>query len=114
MRALVLDTSSSEVVVDDVPRPTPNSGEILIHVQAIALNPVDELYVTNPIAVQEKRIIGTDFAGIVVEAAAEINDRSDPRVKPGARVAGFLQGGTSAFQREPFSKPWGSFSPLIT
>ena len=73
MRALVLNTSSSEVVVEDVARPTPNPGELLIHVQAIALNPVDELYVTNPIAAQEKRIIGTDFAGVVVEAAADID-----------------------------------------
>lgn len=94
MRALVLKTSSSEVVVEDVARPTPNPGEILIHVQAIALNPVDELYVTSPIAAQEKRIIGTDFAGIFVEAAGEIDDSSDPCIKPGARVAGFLQGGT--------------------
>ena len=95
MRALVLNTSSSEVVVEDVARPTPNPGELLIHVQAIALNPVDELYVTNPIAAQEKRIIGTDFAGVVVEAAADIDGVSDLRVKPGARVAGFLQGGAS-------------------
>lgn len=81
--------------MEDLARPTPASGEVLIHVQAIALNPVDELYVNNPIAAQEKRIIGTDFAGVVVEAAAEIHGSSDPRVKPGTRVAGFLQGGTS-------------------
>jgi len=93
MKALVLNTLSSEVVVEDVARPTPNSGEVLVHVQAIALNPVDELYVASPIAAQEKRIIGTDFAGVVVEAAADIDDFSDPRAKPGTRVAGFLQGG---------------------
>ncbi|KAH7186246.1 chaperonin 10-like protein [Fusarium flagelliforme] len=99
MRALVLNTSSSEVAVQDVARPTPASGEVLIHVQAIALNPVDELYVNNPIAAQETRIIGTDFAGVVVEAAAEIHDASDPRVKPGTRVAGFLQGACSVNDR---------------
>ncbi|CAG7558817.1 unnamed protein product [Fusarium equiseti] len=99
MRALVLNTSSSEVVVENLARPTPASGEVLIHVQAIALNPVDELYVNNPIAAQEKRIIGTDFSGVVVEAAGEIHDASDPRVKPGTRVAGFLQGACSVNDR---------------
>ncbi|RBR23786.1 uncharacterized protein FIESC28_03402 [Fusarium coffeatum] len=99
MRALVLNTSSSEVVVEHVARRTPNPGQILIHVQAIALNPVDELYVTSPIATQEKRIIGTDFAGVVIEAAAEIADPDDARVKPGARVAGFLQGACSVNDR---------------
>ncbi|KAF4963994.1 hypothetical protein FSARC_8044 [Fusarium sarcochroum] len=51
------------------------------------------------IAAQEKRVIGTDFAGIVVEAGPEIGDHSDPKVKLGARVAGFLQGACSVNDR---------------
>ncbi|KAG5788296.1 hypothetical protein H9Q69_012642 [Fusarium xylarioides] len=99
MKALVLNTSLKTAIVEDVGRPTPGSNEILINVRAIALNPVDELYVSSPIAAQEKRIVGTDFAGVVVEAGSEISDLSDSRVKVGTRVAGFLQGASSVNNR---------------
>lgn len=93
MKALVLNTALKKAIVEDVDRPSPGSHDILINVRAIALNPVDELYVSSPIAAQEKRIVGTDFAGVVVEAGSAIGDLHDPRVKIGTRVAGFLQGG---------------------
>ncbi|KAG5661838.1 hypothetical protein KAF25_004077 [Fusarium avenaceum] len=108
MKALVLNTSLRTAIVEDLDRPTPSAGEILVHVRAIALNPVDELYVTSPIAGQEKRIIGTDFAGVVVEAGPAINDLSDSRVKSGTRVAGFLQGACSVNDRP------GAFAEYIT
>ncbi|KAF4954527.1 hypothetical protein FGADI_5208 [Fusarium gaditjirri] len=99
MKALVLNTSLKKAIVEDVNPPTPGSHEILVNVRAIALNPVDELYVSSPIATQEKRIVGTDFAGVVVEAGSDISDLSDPRVKVGTRVAGFLQGASSVNDR---------------
>ncbi|KAL7755259.1 hypothetical protein ACKLNR_015016 [Fusarium oxysporum f. sp. zingiberi] len=99
MKALILNTSLKKATVENVDRPAPGSHEILVNVRAIALNPVDELYVSSPIAAQEKRIIGTDFAGVVVEAGSEISDLSDPRVKVGTRVAGFLQGASSVNDR---------------
>ncbi|PCD26256.1 hypothetical protein AU210_012687 [Fusarium oxysporum f. sp. radicis-cucumerinum] len=99
MKALILNTSLKKATVENVDRPAPGSHEILVNVRAIALNPVDELYVSSPIAAQEKRIIGTDFAGVVVEAGSEISDLSDPRVKAGTRVAGFLQGASSVNDR---------------
>ncbi|EWZ79469.1 hypothetical protein NW765_013043 [Fusarium oxysporum] len=99
MKALILNTSLKKAIVENVDRPSPGSHEILVNVRAIALNPVDELYVSSPIAAQEKRIIGTDFAGVVVEAGSEISDLSDPRVKAGTRVAGFLQGASSVNDR---------------
>ncbi|KAF5667086.1 ToxD-like protein [Fusarium heterosporum] len=108
MKALVLNTSLRTAIVEDLDRPTPSVGEILIHVRAIALNPVDELYVTSPIAGQERRVIGTDFAGVVVEAGPNTGDVSDSRVKPGARVAGFLQGACSVNDRP------GAFAEYIT
>lgn len=101
MKALVLNTPLRTAIVEDLDRPTPSAGEILVHVRAIALNPVDELYVTSPIAGQEKRIVGTDFAGVVVEAGPGIDDSSDSRVKSGTRVAGFLQGGKLFTARAP-------------
>ncbi|KAH6951882.1 chaperonin 10-like protein [Fusarium avenaceum] len=108
MKALVLNTSLRTAIVEDLDRPTPSAGEILVHVRAIALNPVDELYVTSPIAGQEKRIIGTDFAGVVVEAGPGIDDSSDSPVKSGTRVAGFLQGACSVNDRP------GAFAEYIT
>ncbi|EXM14341.1 Polyketide synthase, enoylreductase domain [Fusarium oxysporum f. sp. vasinfectum] len=99
MKALILNTSLKKATVENVDRPAPGSHQILVNVRAIALNPVDELYVSSPIAAQEKRIIGTDFAGVVVEAGSEISDLSDPRVKAGTRVAGFLQGASSVNDR---------------
>ncbi|EXK80952.1 hypothetical protein FOQG_14562 [Fusarium oxysporum f. sp. raphani 54005] len=108
MKALILNTSLKKATVENVDRPAPGSHEILVNVRAIALNPVDELYVSSPIAAQEKRIIGTDFAGVVVEAGSEISDLSDPRVKAGTRVAGVLQGASSVNDRP------GAFAEHIT
>lgn len=93
MKALVLTPSTSSVDLCDVPMPVPGPKEVVIRVHSVALNPVDELYVNHPIAVQERRIIGTDFAGIVVGASEDLSGVSDERVKEGARVSGFLQGG---------------------
>ncbi|KAF4475868.1 hypothetical protein FAGAP_12551 [Fusarium agapanthi] len=107
MKALVLNTSLKKAIVEDVDRPTPGSHEVLVNVRAIALNPVDELYVSSPIAAQDKRIVGTDFAGVVVEAGSEISDLSDHRVKVGTRVAGFLQGASSVNERP------GAFAEFI-
>ncbi len=95
MKALVLTTAKRQAVVEEIPRPTPGPGEVLIRVRAVALNPVDELYVSNPIATQEKRVVGTDFAGVVEGAGSDLADSSDPRTRPGTRVAGFLQGGAT-------------------
>lgn len=96
MKALVLHPPSHNVSLRDLPLPEPSVGEVLVKVHAVALNPIDSLYVFKPIATQEQRVIGTDFAGVVVEASAEIAGSSDARTTPGARVAGFLQGGMSA------------------
>ncbi|EWZ29789.1 chaperonin 10-like protein [Fusarium oxysporum Fo47] len=108
MKALILNTSLKKATVENVDRPSPGSHEILVNVRAIALNPVDELYVSSPIAAQEKRIIGTDFAGVIAEAGSEISGLSDPRVKVGTRVAGFLQGASSVNDRP------GAFAEYIT
>lgn len=96
MKALVLHPPSHKVSLCDLPRPEPNVGEVLVRVHAVALNPIDALYAFKPIATQEQRVIGTDFAGVVVEASTDIADTSDARTRLGARVAGFLQGGMSA------------------
>ncbi|KAF4771241.1 hypothetical protein HAV15_012318 [Penicillium sp. str.  len=99
MKALVLHPPSHKVSLCDLPRPEPNVGEVLVRVHAVALNPIDALYAFKPIATQEQRVIGTDFAGVVVEASTDIADTSDARTRLGARVAGFLQGACSSNDR---------------
>lgn len=96
MKALILTPSSRTTEVRDIPAPTPGPGEVLIRVHAVALNPVDALYVQEPVAEQQQRVVGTDFAGIVVGASDELRGVADGRVQNGTRVAGFLQGGLSA------------------
>ena len=93
MKALILRPSQRITVVEEMDIPKPHEGEVLIQVHAVALNPVDEFYITNPVATQERRIVGSDFSGIVVGASPELSDMADLRVKQGTRVAGFLQGG---------------------
>lgn len=89
----MLSPSTGATTVRHVAVPTPAKGEVLIRVHAVALNPVDEFYVTEPVAEQDERVVGTDFAGVVVGASSELGILADDRVKEGARVAGFLQGG---------------------
>jgi hypothetical protein len=49
----------------------------------------------HPIAEQEQRIIGTDFAGVITAVGPDLGSSSDLRAKVGARIAGFHQGGKS-------------------
>lgn len=94
MKALVLHPQDGpEVVkVEDIETPVPGPTELLIRVAAVALNPVDWMYVAYPIAKQERRVVGTDFAGTVVGIGNDVPGNDD-RAKDGTRVAGFLQGG---------------------
>lgn len=93
MRALVLVTADKTAVVKEVPMPTLRDNEVLVKVHAVALNPVDAAWTYAPVAAQPERIVGLDFAGEVSKVPETLRGRSDPRLKEGARVAGFLQGG---------------------
>lgn len=93
MKALVLTPATKDVSVRELPIPEPGDGEVLIRVHAVALNPVDAIYAVHPIAEQEYRIVGTDFAGVITAVGPNLGSSSDNRVKIGARVAGFHQGG---------------------
>ncbi|KEY71180.1 hypothetical protein S7711_02293 [Stachybotrys chartarum IBT 7711] len=70
MQALVLHPATASVSLRDWPKPLPAPGEVLEH-----------------------RVIGTDFAGVVVGASAGLHGLTDVRTKNGTRVAGFAQGG---------------------
>lgn len=91
MKALILEAERTTAEVGEVPVPQPAAGEVLVRVQAVALNPVDALYTKHPLG-RTGRVVGSDFAGIVESEGNE----GFPK---GQRVAGFLQGASSANER---------------
>lgn len=81
MKAIVLNTPGGpeQLITKDLPKPTPASGEVLIQVKAISLNPVDVktragkgLYGRfkdyNPL------ILGWDVSGVISEAGAGVSE----------------------------------------
>ena len=96
MKALILDAERRTAKVESVPDPRPSSKELLVRVEAVALNPIDSLYMFNPLA-STGRTMGSDFAGVVQTLGDAVPPTS--RLKPGDRVAGFLQGACSVNER---------------
>lgn len=88
MEALVLDATHRTATVQRRPIPSPGPSEVLVKVSSVALDPVNALYVVDPLA-SDGRIVGSDFAGTVVE----VNSAS--QLVEGQRVAGFVQGACS-------------------
>lgn len=87
MQALVT-IPGADAAVRTISIPEPGTGQVRIRVKAVALNPVDAMYVAKP-ASAPGRTVGSDFAG-VVEALGD-----DAKWNIGDRVSGFLHGGTS-------------------
>lgn len=92
MKALILDAPNGTASVQEWPRPKPGPGEVLVKVEAIALNPVDAIYTAHPLGTSG-RTVGSDFAGTVVES------RCPEVLEPGQRVSGFVQGACSVNDR---------------
>src|SRR4051794_22147243 len=108
MEALILNAEQKTAQVNTIPKPIPQQNEILILVHSIALNPVDSLYVYNPLG-SSGRVIGSDFAGVVESLGPSVS--ATGILKPGDRVAGFLQGASSVNDRpgafaEYLVSPW--------
>ena len=97
MKALILDANNRTAIIETIPVPSPAPHEVLIRVIAVALNPVDSLYVYNPLA-QSGRVVGSDFAGII-EILGDGLPQYSSDLKRGDRVAGFLQGAGSVNDR---------------
>jgi NADPH:quinone reductase-like Zn-dependent oxidoreductase len=108
MKALILDAEARKANVLEIPDARPAPNELLIKVVSIALNPIDPLYVAHPLA-STGRIVGSDFAGHVVEIGSEVS--ASANLQKGDRVAGFLQGACSVNSRpgafaEYVAVPW--------
>ena len=83
-------------VVDDVPRPTPGDGELLVEVRATTVNRTDcGFRAASPPIVRlfsglrrpKRPILGNEFAGVVVETGPGVE-----RFAVGARVFGYIEG----------------------
>ena len=96
IEALVLDVGARTGRVKDVPMPKPAPNEVLVHVRAIALNPVIQF---TQLTLWEIQV--TVYAQTSLERLWHLNQQSpflsDPRA--GSPVAGFLQGACSANER---------------
>ncbi|KAF4458793.1 hypothetical protein FALBO_14458, partial [Fusarium albosuccineum] len=99
MKALVVTPKNGLVIVQDIPIPEPGPSEILIRVGAVTLNRVDWLYTANPVAAQDRRVVGSDFAGVVTKVGKDVEKLNDPRARVGTRVASFVQGACSVNER---------------
>lgn len=118
MRALILNAEDRTATLTTLPMPTPGPNELLVAVKAIALNPVDALYTFDPLG-STGRIIGSDFAGLVVARGPPAPSAGSPEsigsnspsrlrrsstalsavINRGERVAGFVQGACSVNDR---------------
>lgn len=97
MKALIFRPKTGSLAVEDVTVPIPGPNQIIIKVKAVGLNTVDVMNIDHPFALQDLRVVGSDFAGEVQGVGEDIRTLQDPRVKMGARVAGFVQGGGCCF-----------------
>jgi NADPH:quinone reductase-like Zn-dependent oxidoreductase len=66
MKAIVLNQPHGDLVLQDVAQPTPSTGQILVKIGAIGLNPVDWKQRAYNFAIpQYPAILGCDFSGTV-------------------------------------------------
>jgi len=82
---------SDQIRLEDVPRPAPGTGDVLVRVRAAGVNPVDwkirEGYLKDSLAVSFPFTLGQDFAGEIEECGPDVAGfgRGDP-------VFGFASG----------------------
>ena len=81
---------------ENVPRPEPQHGQVLIQVRAAAVNPVDwkirEGWLASMIPLQFPTIAGTDVAGVVMATGQGVTD-----FRVGQDVYGFVGIGSGAY-----------------
>lgn len=90
MKALIIDPSTSRMVLGEHPKPEPGPQDLLVKINATALNRADLLQKAGkyPVPEGESPILGLEMSG-VVEA---VGDRVEA-FSPGEAVFGLLPGG---------------------
>ncbi|KGP71851.1 zinc-binding dehydrogenase [Pontibacillus yanchengensis] len=84
MKALLLHEAGKwrDMEVHDIPKPEPNTNEVLVRIEAAGLNPVDYKVATNGHPEWTyPHILGVDGAGIVENVGSDVSE-----VQPGDRV----------------------------
>lgn len=78
-----------KILYGELPKPQPSGSEVLVKIEAVALNPIDT-YVragTVPMELPKPFVVGCDLAGVVEAVGPDAT-----RYKPGDRVWGSNQG----------------------
>lgn len=73
-KALLLNSSSGNFVVETIPVPKPGPGDILVKVKAAALNPADWKAHKGFVSVTFPAILGADISGDVEELGEGVTD----------------------------------------
>jgi NADPH:quinone reductase-like Zn-dependent oxidoreductase len=88
MQAVLLrQTGGPEVLnIEEIDRPEPAEGQVLIEVHAVSVNPIDWKYRRGMMPKQLPVVLGNDISGIVISSRAEVYE-------PGDEVFGFAASG---------------------
>ena len=74
-KALLLDAKFGKFDVDTIPVPKPGPGEVLVKIQAVALNPADwKVQKHGILANKFPAVLGLDIAGDVEELGEGVTD----------------------------------------
>ena len=109
MKAVIFRKTGSvkNLEYTDVPKPQAGRGEVLVHVEACALNHLDLWILTGSIAapISMPHILGCDIAGVVESCGPGVRG-----IKPGEKVivAPGVRGGKSNFYKTGI---WDSLAP---
>ena len=98
MDAIILDRENKKAHLSTIPIPSPRPLDLLVRVHSVALNPVDSLYVANPLG-ETGRVLGSDFSGTIEAFGSSVPQSDRSTLSVGDRVAGFLQGACSINDR---------------
>src|SRR5215203_2504796 len=91
MRAITLERFESDPTLQEIPTPQIAPNEVLVHVRASSVNPVDNAIVSGMLKDMVEHefpiLLGRDFAGVVERAGSDVRDLSE-----GDEVFGFVPG----------------------
>ncbi|WP_433134457.1 zinc-dependent alcohol dehydrogenase family protein [Micromonospora sp. CA-240977] len=90
MRAAVLREFDVPLTVEEIDRPTPERGQVLVRIVASGVNPLDTKIQAGKAAharIQLPAVLGLDLAGVVAAVGAEVTDFA-----PGDEVYGLCGG----------------------
>jgi len=91
MRAITLERFESDPTLQEIPTPQIAPNEVLVHVRASSVNPVDNAIVSGMLKDMVEHefpiLLGRDFAGVVERAGSDVSGISE-----GQEVFGFIPG----------------------